>query len=157
MKHRSDRNCGLLPRPLLMIATTAALIWPAAVFGADFVQTSLVSDIAGLAAVTDANLKNPWGFSHSPTSPFWASNQVTNTSILYAVTGKTTVVTVPFVVAIPTTSTTKSGLNPAAASRCIDEDVGYCSTLRGIRRWCYGPEPWIENNATVERILLLKC
>jgi uncharacterized protein (TIGR03118 family) len=104
MKHRSDRNCGLLPRPLLMIATTAALIWPAAVFGADFVQTNLVSDIAGLAAVTDANLKNPWGFSHSPTSPFWVSNQVTNTSTLYAVTGKATVVTVPLVVAIPTTA-----------------------------------------------------
>jgi len=108
MQHPGDRNCGLPPRPLLMIATTAALIWPAAVFGADFVQTNLVSDIAGLAAVTDAtNLKNPWGFSHSATSPFWVSNQRTNTSTLYAVTGKTTVVTVPLVVLIPT-----GGLGP---------------------------------------------
>src|SRR5260370_2653877 len=70
----------------------------------DFVQTNLVSDIAGLAAVTDPNLKNPWGFSHSPTSPFWVSNQGTNTSTLYTVTGKTTVATVPLIVAIPTTA-----------------------------------------------------
>jgi uncharacterized protein (TIGR03118 family) len=70
----------------------------------DFVQTNLVSDIAGLAAVTDPNLKNPWGFSHSPTSPFWVSNHGTNTSTLYTVTGKTTVATVPLIVAIPTTA-----------------------------------------------------
>jgi uncharacterized protein (TIGR03118 family) len=104
MKHCDERNSGLLQHPLLVIATTAALIWPAVAFGADFVQTNLVSDIGGLAAVTDANLKNSWGFSHSATSPFWVSNQVTNTSTLYAVTGKTTVVTVPLVVAIPTTA-----------------------------------------------------
>ena len=29
---------------------------------AKLVQTNLVSDIPGLAAVTDANLKNPWAF-----------------------------------------------------------------------------------------------
>ena len=35
---------------------------------AKLVQTNLVSDMVGLAAVTDSNLKNPWGVSHSPTS-----------------------------------------------------------------------------------------
>src|SRR5260370_18992781 len=109
MKHCDDRNCCLLPRPLLMIATIAALIWPAAAFGAHFVQTNVVSDIGGLAAVTDSNEKNPWDFSQRPTSPFWVSNQVTNTSSLYAVTGKTTVVTVPLVVAIPTTASGPQG------------------------------------------------
>ena len=104
MKHDGERHSGRLRRQLLMIATTAALIWPAAVFGADFVQTNLVSDIGGLATVTDTNLKNPWGFSHSAKSPFWISNQGTNTSTLYAVTGKTTVATVPLIVAIPTTA-----------------------------------------------------
>ena len=57
----------------------------------DFTQVNLVSDIGGLAAITDASLKNPWGVSHSPTSPFWSSNQGTGTATLYAVTGKTTV------------------------------------------------------------------
>jgi hypothetical protein len=34
-----------------------------------YVQTNLVSDIPGLAAHTDANLKNPWGTSVAPGSP----------------------------------------------------------------------------------------
>ncbi len=58
---------------------------------ADFVQTNLVSDIAGLATITDPELVNPWGVSHSPTSPFWVSNQGTSTTTLYAVTDETTV------------------------------------------------------------------
>jgi len=56
-----------------------------------FVQTDLVSDIAGLATITDPQLVNPWGLSHSATSPFWTSNQGTNTATLYGVTGGTTV------------------------------------------------------------------
>jgi uncharacterized protein (TIGR03118 family) len=57
----------------------------------EFVQTNLVSDIPGLAAITDSELVNPWGVSHSPTSPFWVSNQAKNTTTLYAVTDATTV------------------------------------------------------------------
>ena len=57
----------------------------------EFVQTNLVSDIPGLAAITDAELVNPWGVSHSPTSPFWVSNQGKNTTTLYAVTDATKV------------------------------------------------------------------
>jgi len=48
-----------------------------------FVQTNLVSSVPGLAALTDPHLKNPWGVSHSPASPFWVSNQVTGTATLY--------------------------------------------------------------------------
>src|SRR5215467_15928357 len=43
--------------------------------GADFTQTNLVSNIDGLAKITDPLLVNPWGVSHSSTSPFWTSNQ----------------------------------------------------------------------------------
>jgi uncharacterized protein (TIGR03118 family) len=46
-------------------------------------QTNLVSDIPGLAAFTDPNLKNPWGLSRGPTSPWWASDQATGVSTLY--------------------------------------------------------------------------
>jgi uncharacterized protein (TIGR03118 family) len=60
--------------------------------GADFTQTNLVSNIPALkATITDPQLVNPWGVSHSPTSPFWTSNQGKNTATLYAVTDKTTV------------------------------------------------------------------
>ena len=70
----------------------------------DFVQTNLVSDIPGLATITDRELLNPWGISHSPTSPFWVSNQAANTSTLYSVTDETNVSKVNLTVAIPKTA-----------------------------------------------------
>jgi uncharacterized protein (TIGR03118 family) len=51
-----------------------------------YVQTDLVSDIPGLAALTEPNLVNPWGMSHTATSPIWTSNQGTSTANLFAVT-----------------------------------------------------------------------
>jgi uncharacterized protein (TIGR03118 family) len=51
-----------------------------------FVQTNLVSDIPGLAALTDPELHNPWGISHTATSPIWVSNQGAGTATLYQVT-----------------------------------------------------------------------
>jgi uncharacterized protein (TIGR03118 family) len=51
-----------------------------------FAQTNLVSDIPGLAAITEPELHNPWGISHNATSPFWISNQGTSTTNLFAVT-----------------------------------------------------------------------
>jgi uncharacterized protein (TIGR03118 family) len=76
---------------------------------AAYVQTNLVSDIAGLATITDPLLINPWGMSRSPTSPFWTSNQGTNSATLYAVTGGINVAQVLNVnangfVGIPTTA-----------------------------------------------------
>jgi uncharacterized protein (TIGR03118 family) len=48
--------------------------------------------------------QNPWGASHLATSPFWVSNQDTNTSTLYAVTNQTTVSKIGLTVTIPTTA-----------------------------------------------------
>lgn len=82
------------PKTLLMaaIAVGALSVGVSRADEPDFTQVNLASDIGGLAAaVTDSALKNPWGVSHSPTSPFWSSNQGTGTATLYAVTGKTTV------------------------------------------------------------------
>jgi uncharacterized protein (TIGR03118 family) len=56
-----------------------------------FLQTNLVSDLSGLATLTDPFLQNPWGISHSLTSPFWVSNQFTDTATLYGVSGSTNV------------------------------------------------------------------
>ena len=75
----------------------------------NFVQTNLVSDIPGLATITDSNLVNPWGISHAPTSPFWVSNQGTSTSTLYAVTNGTNIVAESLVVAIPKTAAGPQG------------------------------------------------
>ncbi|HEY7311872.1 MAG TPA: TIGR03118 family protein [Gemmataceae bacterium] len=53
------------------------------VLSSDFVQTNLVSDVPGLATVTDPNLINAWGLTASSTSPFWVANQGSGTSTLY--------------------------------------------------------------------------
>lgn len=76
---------------------TSALLTIPAMAAPTFQQTNLASDIPGLAAVTDPNLKNPWGMSFSATSPFWVSNQGSNNSTLYngAGTPQALVVTVP--------------------------------------------------------------
>src|SRR5207248_3935523 len=61
-------------------------------------QTNLVADLPGVAAVTDPNLVNPWGISESATSPFWVSDNGSNSSTLYNTQGAK----VPLVVSIPT-------------------------------------------------------
>jgi uncharacterized protein (TIGR03118 family) len=81
---------------------------------AQYAQTNLVSNIPGLATITDPLLVNPWGVARSPTSPFWTSNQGTNTATLYAVTGATNVSQVLTVntqgfVSIPTTASGPQG------------------------------------------------
>lgn len=68
---------------------------------AAYVQTNLVSDIPGVAASTDPNLKNPWGIASSATSPFWVSNNGTGTSTLYNSLGQPFPVGGALVVTIP--------------------------------------------------------
>jgi uncharacterized protein (TIGR03118 family) len=82
-----------------MFAFVATGIRPAFSQGAAnaYIQHNLVSDIAGMADVTDSHLVNPWGISESTGSPFWVSNQGTATSTLYNGSGvaSATIVTVP--------------------------------------------------------------
>ncbi|MGA2702244.1 MAG: TIGR03118 family protein [Isosphaeraceae bacterium] len=73
-----------------------------------YLQTNLVSDVPGLAQVTDSSLVNPWGVSFSAISPFWVSNQGTNTSTLYAVT-PTGISKLGLTVSIPTTASGPQG------------------------------------------------
>src|SRR6201988_1734253 len=62
-----------------------------------YVQTNLVSDIPGLAAHTDPNLKNPWGTSVGPGTPIWVSDNHAGLATLYDGSGNPQ----PRVVAIP--------------------------------------------------------
>jgi len=99
-------------RIVLTTLVATANAWP--VDAATYLQTNLVSDLSGLAAtITDPLLQNSWGISHSPTSPFWVSNQVNSTATLYGVTGSTNVTRVSpnanGFVAIPTTASGPQG------------------------------------------------
>ena len=62
-----------------------------------YIQTNLVSDIPGLAAHTDPNLKNPWGTSVGPGSPIWVSDNLAGVTTLYDGAGNPQ----PLVVGIP--------------------------------------------------------
>ncbi len=75
---------------------------------ADYIQTNLVSDLPNFAVLQDVALKNPWGLSHSGTSPFWVSDQGTNLSTLYSFANGGVAKT-NLNVAIPTTATGPQG------------------------------------------------
>ena len=63
-----------------------------------YFQTNLVSNTAGVAAMTDPQLLNPWGISFVPGQDFWIANNNSGTSTLYDLNGtKDTalVVTIP--------------------------------------------------------------
>jgi uncharacterized protein (TIGR03118 family) len=63
-----------------------------------YTQTNLVSNLSGVAAVTDPNLANAWGLSRSSTGDWWVSDNTSGLSTLYS--GTTGAIT-PLVVAIP--------------------------------------------------------
>jgi uncharacterized protein (TIGR03118 family) len=55
---------------------------------------NLVSDTASTAPTTDASLVNAWGLSAGPTTPWWTSNNGTNTTTLYNGSGAKQALTV---------------------------------------------------------------
>jgi len=52
-----------------------------------FAQINLTSDVSQDAPNLDPNLRNPWGMSFGPSTPFWVSNQVTGTASLIPASG----------------------------------------------------------------------
>jgi uncharacterized protein (TIGR03118 family) len=90
----------------IFLVATIGLPLPVA---AGYIQTNLVSDIPGLAAITDASLRNPWGLAHSPTSPFWVSDQAANVATLYSVPTGGAVTKGALVVTMPTNGVVPQG------------------------------------------------
>jgi uncharacterized protein (TIGR03118 family) len=67
-----------------------------------YIQTNLVSDQPGVAAITDPSLVNAWGLSEGPTSPLWVSDGGTGVTTLYrGGADGVNVAKVPLTVAIP--------------------------------------------------------
>jgi uncharacterized protein (TIGR03118 family) len=66
-----------------------------------YLQTNLVSDLPGVARVTDPNLVNPWGLAYSPSGPFWVSDNNAGASTLYDGQGQLQPFASPLVVSIP--------------------------------------------------------
>jgi uncharacterized protein (TIGR03118 family) len=101
------------------VAVTAALAAIPALAQADrgtpYRQTNLVSDIPGLAQLTDPNLVNPWGMSAGPSTPVWVSDNGADVATLYrGGLKKTPVSAVPLVVGIPGGEPTGQVFNPTS-------------------------------------------
>jgi uncharacterized protein (TIGR03118 family) len=78
-------------------------------------KRNLVSDIEGVARITDPHLVNPWGLSAGPTSPLWVADNHSNVSTLYSggVRGSVPVI-VPLVVDITGGAPTGTVFNPTS-------------------------------------------
>jgi uncharacterized protein (TIGR03118 family) len=77
---------------ILLAATSAlvlALAGPAAAHGGGksanvYKKRNLVSDIDGVARITDPNLVNPWGLAFGPATPAWVADNGKDVSTLYS-------------------------------------------------------------------------
>jgi uncharacterized protein (TIGR03118 family) len=59
-----------------------------------YVQHNLISNVPGLADVTDPNLIDPWGMSFSTGSPFWISNHGKGNTTVYSNASSTAPITI---------------------------------------------------------------
>jgi uncharacterized protein (TIGR03118 family) len=48
-----------------------------------YVQHNLVSDVEGMADITDDSLQNPWGIAQGPSTPAWVADNGKNVATLY--------------------------------------------------------------------------
>jgi len=143
------RRCALtLFVPVVFVSTIPA----ASAAAVGFSQINLTSDIPGMAANTDPNLKNPWGMSFSATSPFWASDQVAGVATLYNATG----VPQALVVATPPSSPPPAGPTGQVSVGGLGFSMGAAgnasfifSTLSGtVDAWNAGSSAVTEFTAT---------
>lgn len=79
---RQIRSCL---SPIAAAAMLSLISIPA--WAVSFTQTNLVTDdqTANAAQITDPGLKNAWGMSFGPTTPFWVSANGSGTANLYSV------------------------------------------------------------------------
>src|SRR2546423_5145278 len=111
----------LFSLPIAMLLLVGLLAAPA-VAGADKEYTvhPLVSNVAGAAPTTDANLVNAWGLTASPTSPWWVADNGTSVSTLYRADGSV----VPLVVQVPVHPTGTVFWGAARATFVFDTEAG---------------------------------
>ena len=88
-------------------------------------QTNLVSDLPGVAGVTDPNLVNSWGIVHGPTTPFWIADNGTGVSTLYNGAGAPFPVGSPLVVTIPPPHDSPAGTTAAPTGIVFNPTAGF--------------------------------
>jgi uncharacterized protein (TIGR03118 family) len=113
------RRLGRL-RAVLALSVVAGLVAlaPATQAGAwqpgnAYHQTNLVSDLPGLAQLTDPDLVNPWGMAAGPTTPAWVADNGTDKATIYpGFVNGSPITKAPLVVDIPGGAPTGQVFNP---------------------------------------------
>src|SRR5438132_9227363 len=118
------------PRLLAVVMTIALLLLMLVPVAANaqgntangfYQQTNLVSDLPNIAAHQDPNLLNPWGLSHSSTSPWWVSDNGAGVSTLYNGDGTAR----PLVVTIPPPAGSPAGTTAAPTGNVFNGTSGF--------------------------------
>src|SRR5450432_830159 len=91
-------------------------------------QTNLVSDLPGMAPVTDPNLVNPWGLVASATSPWWISDNNSGKSTLYSGQGQI----IPLVVTIPGPTGSAAGTVGTPTGIVFNSTTGFVVSEKGV-------------------------
>ena len=97
----------------ILAAITALALSGASAAGAHggtvYKKRNLVSDIDGVARITDPNLVNPWGLSAGPATPLWVADNGTDKSTVYSGAIRRSIpMIVPLVVSLPNSAPTTS-------------------------------------------------
>jgi uncharacterized protein (TIGR03118 family) len=77
------RSALLLGLVAALVALAPAAPGAAAQPGNAYHQTNLVSDLPGLAQLTDPDLVNPWGLAAGPATPAWVADNGTDKATIY--------------------------------------------------------------------------
>jgi uncharacterized protein (TIGR03118 family) len=149
----SHRMRGALGRPLrssrvargralvLLSAAVAGLVvgaTPATASPSAFRQVNLVSDVPGVAPLTDSDLVNAWGLSASPGtdqapgSPLWVSDNGTDETTLYQGATATSVSKAALVVQISSGAPTGQVFNTDTSGFVVRDAEGHSGAARFI-------------------------
>jgi uncharacterized protein (TIGR03118 family) len=121
---RSSRPLRALRRAAVALTALALLALPAGALadhgrghhrGGAFRQINLVSNVPGMAQLTDPDLKNAWGLAAGPTTPLWVADNGTDKATLYpgSVNGSP-ITKAGFTVGIPGGAPTGQVFNPTS-------------------------------------------
>jgi uncharacterized protein (TIGR03118 family) len=114
---RLGRIRGALALGLVTALVALAPAAPAAASqpGNAYHQTNLVSDLPGMAQLTDPDLVNPWGLAAGPTTPAWVADNGTDKATIYpGFVNGSPITKAGLVVSIPGGAPTGQVFNPTA-------------------------------------------
>jgi uncharacterized protein (TIGR03118 family) len=141
---RPRSRIGIIAATMALMLVLASAAHAGDQHGNVYKKRNLVSDIPGVARITDPNLVNPWGMSAGPATPVWVADNGTDVSTLYSGAIRHSIpvrapLNAPLIVGIPDGAptgtvfnpTTGFALNGAPARFLFDSEAGTITAWNG--------------------------